>query len=100
MRILTNIGLALCLGVGVAGVGCAGTASAQGFYFDAPGVHIHAGKRHHHHYRYYRGYRPGYEAYGADLGHPYGYNYNYGDPRCGIPNYTIQGGECKPYRGY
>lgn len=55
-----------------------------------------------HYYRepyrpYYREhYRPRY----ADPGHPYGYRYNYGDPRCGRPNYTIQDGVCKPYRGY
>lgn len=35
----------------------------------------------------------------ADPGHPYGYNHNYGDPRCGRPNYTIQDGVCKPYTG-
>ena len=35
----------------------------------------------------------------ADPGHPYGYRYNYGDPRCGRPNYTIQDGVCKPYAG-
>jgi hypothetical protein len=56
--------------------------------------------------RYYREYdesprlyyreRP--EYYG-DRGHPYGYNYNYGDARCGRPNYTIQDGVCKPYTG-
>ncbi len=45
---------------------------------------------------YYReGYRGGY----GDRGHPYGYNHNYGDPRCGRPNYTIQDGVCKPYTG-
>ncbi len=45
---------------------------------------------------YYRErYRGGY----GDWSHPYGYNYNYGDPRCGRPNYTIQDGVCKPYTG-
>lgn len=45
---------------------------------------------------YYRErHRPRY----ADPGHPYGYNFNYGDPRCGRPNYTIQDGVCKPYTG-
>ncbi len=43
--------------------------------------------------RYYRG-----GDYG-DRAHPYGHNYNYGDPRCGRPNYTIQDGVCKPYTG-
>jgi hypothetical protein len=32
-------------------------------------------------------------------GHPYGYRHDYGDPRCGRPNYTIQDGVCKPYTG-
>ena len=47
---------------------------------------------------YYREHyrRPRY----ADPGHPYGYRYDYGDPRCGRPNFTIQDGVCKPYRGY
>jgi len=35
----------------------------------------------------------------VDPGHPYGYRHNYGDPRCGRPNYTIQDGVCKPYTG-
>ena len=35
----------------------------------------------------------------VDPAHPYGYRYNYGDPRCGRPNYTIQDGVCKPYSG-
>ncbi len=48
-----------------------------------------------------RFYREGPRFYGgyADRGHPYGYNHNYGDPRCGRPNYTIQDGVCKPYTG-
>jgi len=36
----------------------------------------------------------------ADPSHPYGYNFDYGDPRCGRPNFTIQDGVCKPYRGH
>ena len=45
-------------------------------------------------------YRERYRGGGyADPAHPYGYNHNYGDPRCGRPNYTIQGGVCKPYIG-
>jgi hypothetical protein len=72
-------------------------AKAQGFYIDAPGFHVGVGERHH--YRYYRHYRRGYGAYAADPGHPYGYNYDYGDPRCGRPNFTIHDGVCKPYTG-
>jgi hypothetical protein len=48
--------------------------------------------------RYYGGPVYGGPAY-ADPGHPYGYNHNYGDPRCGRPNFTIQDGVCKPYTG-
>src|SRR5262245_24993711 len=47
---------------------------------------------------YYRE-RPGYYGGYVDPGHPYGYNYDYGDGRCGRPNYTIQNGVCKPYTG-
>jgi len=62
----------------------------HGYYGEGPRVYY--GER-----PYYRERpRPRY----ADPGHPYGYNYNYGDPRCGRPNYTIQDGVCKPYRGY
>ena len=74
------------------------SAKAQGFYVDAPGVHVGVGERHHH--RYYRRNYGGYGAYAADPGHPYGYYHDYGDPRCGVPNYTIQDGVCKPYRGF
>jgi hypothetical protein len=50
---------------------------------------------------YYNGYRcaPAYGGY-ADPGHPHGYNFDYGDPRCGRPNFTIQDGVCKPYTGH
>ena len=65
---------------------------------DAPGVHVGVGERHHH--RYYRRHYGGYGAYAADPGHPYGYYHNYGDPRCGVPNYAIQDGVYKPYRGF
>jgi len=64
----------------------------QGWYFDGYGCRPMA--------REYYGpprYVPG-PRY-VDPGHPYGYRYNYGDPRCGRPNYTIQDGVCKPYAG-
>jgi hypothetical protein len=65
----------------------AAPASAQGFYFDAPGVHVGVGVPHHRHYygRYYD-YSPGYVS-------PY-----YSGP-C-RPGFTVQDGMCKPYRGY
>jgi hypothetical protein len=44
-------------------------------------------------------YREPYRDRYGDRAHPYGYNHNYGDPRCGRPNYTIQDGVCKPYTG-
>src|SRR5689334_723932 len=99
MRTTTKIMFALGLAAGAATLALpgAGTARAQGFYIDAPGVHVGVGERHHH--RYYRRYHPGYDAYAADPGHPYGYGVDYGDPRCGRPNFTIQDGVCKPYTG-
>jgi hypothetical protein len=57
---------------------------------NVPGLHVHVG-RHHRHYHtpppapYY-----GYPGYGG------GYNTWNGCP----PNFTIQDGVCKPYRGY
>ncbi len=99
MRTTMKTLLALATGAGAAtlSLGGAGSAQAQGFYIDAPGVHVGVGERHyrHHYRRYYRGYG----AYAADPGHPYGYDYDYGDPRCGRPNFTIQDGVCKPYTG-
>ena len=84
----------------------AGPASAQ-IYYSGPGYGAHIEPRYEREYepRYRRGwdgerrnYRRGRAAY-ADPGHPYGYNYNYGDPRCGRQNYTVQDGVCKPYIG-
>jgi hypothetical protein len=78
----------------------AAPASAQ-VYYNGPGYGVHIEPRYERDYdgpRYYhRRYRR--ERVYADPGHPYGYNYNYGDPRCGRPNFTIQDGVCKPYTG-
>lgn len=64
--------------------------AAQGFYFDAPGIHIGAGPRHHRYWNHrYYDYYPG-PAYNG------GWDTWNGCP----PNYTIQDGFCKPYRGY
>jgi len=71
--------------------------AGYGFYEERP-RHYYRERHYYGERDYYRGrdaYRPRY----ADPGHPYGYNYNYGDPRCGRPNFTIQDGVCKPYRG-
>jgi hypothetical protein len=105
MRTITKalFGVGLLAGLATLDFGSAGTANAQGFYVDAPGIHVGVGERHHR--RYYReyhrdyGYHRGYGAYAADPGHPYGYRHDYGDPRCGRPNFTIQDGVCKPYTG-
>jgi hypothetical protein len=99
MRTFTKTIVAVAILAAAAAVNFPGTgaANAQGFYLNAPGIHIGVGERHHQ--RDYRAYRRGYSAYAADRGHPYGYNYDYGDPRCGRPNFTIQDGVCKPYTG-
>ena len=55
---------------------------------NVPGLHVHVG-RHHRHY-----YPPPAPYYGYGGGG--GYNTWNGCP----PNFTIQDGVCKPYRGY
>jgi hypothetical protein len=60
-----------------------GAAPAAAFYVSGPGFHVWVGPHHRHYYNYYRG---GY--YGGGAG-----TWN-GCP----PNWTIQGGACKPYR--
>lgn len=54
---------------------------------NVPGLHVHVGRHHHRHYYAppapYYGYRGGYNTWN-------------GCP----PNFTIQDGVCKPYRGY
>ncbi len=107
MRAIPKALLAAALVVGVAGFTLpgSGSAKAEDFYINGPGFHVGVGDRHHWREREYRRdrdgyrYRRGYGAYAADPGHPYGYYHNYGDPRCGRPNFTIQDGVCKPYTG-
>ncbi|HEX3937409.1 MAG TPA: hypothetical protein VHX43_07875 [Xanthobacteraceae bacterium] len=73
---------------GAAAIGASAPATAQGFYFNAPGIHIGVDRPYHHYYsgpRYYD-YDPGYYGGGTYNGCP--------------PHYTIQSGVCKPYRGY
>ncbi len=89
---LTKTALALGFaGAAFAGVLAATTAPAHadGFYFNVPGIHIGIGGPYHRHYgpRYYD-YYPGPAGGGWDT-------FN-GCP----PNYTVQDGVCKPYRGY
>ncbi len=89
MRTLVTALLALGF-AGVLAIGATPPAAAQGFYFNAPGVHVRVGHPYH---RYYRG-----PYYGG------GY-YGYGRPNCYAggccpPGMTIQGGACRPYRGW
>jgi len=91
-KIVLALGFAGAIGVAASVTALVGStpANAQGFYFNAPGVHIGVGPGHHHRYygdgpRYYD-YEPGYVS-------PY-----YSGP-C-RPGFTVQDGICKPYRGY
>ncbi len=80
--ILANAVLALGF-IGAMAIGGATPVKAQGFSFDAPGVHVHVGEHRHDWDRRYYDYAPGY--------------YDYRDcPR----GFTVQDGVCKPYRGY
>jgi hypothetical protein len=78
MRILTKTAVALSF-IGASAMGTAAAVQAQGFYLDAPGVHVGVGEPyyHRHYYNYYGGWR----------------SWN-GCP----PGWTVQGGVCKPYR--
>jgi hypothetical protein len=85
MRTLAMTALALAF-IGATEIGTTASVKADGFYFNAPGVHIGVGDPWHH--RHYYDYSPG-RAYGG------GWNTWNGCP----PDYTIQGGVCKPYIG-
>ena len=90
MRTLAKITLALTF-AGAMALGTTAPVKAQGFYFNAPGIHIGVGGPWHHRYwdhRYYD-YYPA-PAYGG------GWDTWNGCP----PNDTIQDGVCKPYRSY
>jgi hypothetical protein len=78
MRTLAKMTLALSF-IGAMAIGSTAQVQAQGFYLDAPGVHIGVGDPY-----YYRRY---YNSYG-------GWRTWNGCP----PDWTIQGGVCKPYR--
>ena len=76
MRSLVRTAVALGF-VGAMAIGTTVPVMAQGVYFNGPGVHIGIGHPHHRHY----------------------YNYAGGGTWNGCPpNWTIQGGQCKPYR--
>jgi hypothetical protein len=80
MQTLARIGVALSF-VGAMAIGTTVPVMAQGIYFNAPGIHIGVGGPYHRHY--YDEYRGG------------GWNTWNGCP----PGYTIQGGNCAPYKG-
>lgn len=88
MKILISAGIAAAA-TGAAAIGLSAPAGAQGFYFNAPGIHVHVGHPYHRYYgpRYYD-YAPGY--YGGGWA-------TYNGCR---PGFTIQDGVCKPYRGF
>jgi hypothetical protein len=90
MKIIMRAALALGF-VGAMSLGTTAPVKAQGFYLNAPGVHIGVGVPDRPYYggRRYYDYAPG-PTYGG------GFNTWNGCP----PNYTIQDGVCKPYRGY
>jgi hypothetical protein len=75
MRTLARTAVALGF-IGAIAIGTTAPVMAQGIYFNAPGIHIGVGHPYHH--RYYNYYGGG------------GWN---GCP----PDWTIQGGVCKPY---
>jgi hypothetical protein len=87
MRTMAKTALALGF-LGVMALGGTAPAAAQGFYLNAPGVHLRVGAPHRHYYR-----RPGY------YNNPGYYNYYGGGNGC-PQGYTVQSGACKPYRGY
>jgi hypothetical protein len=78
MRMLAKTAVALGF-LGATAIGTTATVQAQGFYFNAPGVHVGVGAHPYYHRRYYNYYGGG----------------SYNGCR---PGWTVQGGVCKPYR--
>jgi hypothetical protein len=93
----TLVTLIAC-GVAMTSLGTAAHAQYYGMRYYGPGYYDRGydDDQPRYYRQYPRGYRQG-DVY--DRGHPYSYNYDYGDPRCGRPNFTIQDGVCKPYTG-
>ena len=80
MRTLLKATVALSF-ISATAIGATSAVQAQGVYFDAPGVHVGVGDRYHHR-RYYD------------------YDYRGGGTWNGCrPGWTIQGGNCAPYKG-
>jgi hypothetical protein len=97
MRTITQTMLALGF-VGAMAIGTPVSTNAQIIQFGGPGVGIEIITRpdHHRHPRYNRHY--GGQPYAYQYSRGYGGRYNTWN-HC-PPNYTIQDGVCKPYRGY
>ena len=87
MRTIMKAALALGF-AGAMALGTIAPVKADGFYINVPGVHVWVGPHRHYWGPRYYDYYPG--AVGG------GYDTWNGCP----PNYTIQDGVCKPYRGY
>ena len=93
MRTMAQALLALGF-VGAMAVSTPATTMAQGAYIYGPGVSVEVGPdRYRYNRRYYREYD---NSYGYDRRYQRRWNTWNGCP----PNYTIQDGRCKPYRGY
>ena len=82
MRTLAKTAVALGF-IGATAIGTTATVQAQGFYFDAPGVHVGVGGYPYYHRRYYNYYGGG------------GWRTWNGCQ----PGWTVQGGVCRPYQG-
>ena len=85
MRTIVKAALALGF-VGAMAIGSTAPVKAQGFSVNGPGIHIRVGRHRHYSDQRYYDYAPGGAGYQTFNG-------------C-APNYTIQDGVCKPYRGY
>jgi hypothetical protein len=84
------LGFAGAMTIGVMAIGGMTPAAAQ-ININVPGLHVHIGR----HHRYYG--PPPAPYYGGGYGYGGGgWNTWNGCP----PNFTIQDGVCKPYRGY
>jgi hypothetical protein len=80
MRTFLKAAVALSF-IGAMAIGTTSAVQAQGVYVDVPGVHVGVGDR----YRHRRSYD---------------YDYRGGGTWNGCrPGWTIQGGNCAPYRG-
>ncbi len=90
MKLTAMLGSAAAI-AGALALGSTAPANAQGFYLNAPGIHVGVGHPSHHYYgrpyehRYYDHYGGGGNCY-------------YGG--CCPPHFTVQDGVCKPYRGF